>query len=162
MANWCEGNVRFRGTKENIKNFLDNEIVYMTGGFDDLKEEKPEQVGNEYEYILILPYARSSFYIRNTKRNFFFTDRLEFCWPDCEDNEEIIVCIDKFNAAWEFSESGWLEHAKNYGIDIRLFGCERGMEFSQVMTITRDGTVSNNKVKYTNYQWECPFPNLGG
>ena len=162
MANWCTGNVRFRGTEENIKKFLDNEIVYVTGGFDDLKEEKPKKTENEYLYVLTLPYDRFSFYIKNTRRNFFFKNQIEIYWPDCEPNEEIVVCIDDFNAAWDFSETGWLGHAENYGIDIRMFGYERGMEFSQIMTITRDGKVNNNKIKYANYQWDCPFPNLGG
>lgn len=164
MANWCEGNIRFRGTKENIKKFIENEIVYVILHEEEPQEVKPTKEENEYELILYPPEGemRDSFYFRNTHRNFIFSGSIEILWPDAEPNEEIVVCIDDFNAAWDFSETGWLGHAENYGIDIRMFGYERGMEFSRVMTITRDGNVDNNKIKYTNYQWDCPFPNLGG
>ena len=163
MANWCEGNMRLRGTKENIKKFLDNEIVYITGGFDNYVENKPEKEETEYEYLLSLPAGSyESFYIRNTYRNFFFTNQIEICWPDAEPDEEIVVCIDDFNSAWSLKEEGWADHAKKYGIDIRMFGFERGMEFSQVMTITRYGNVETRTTKYQDWYWECPFPNMGG
>ena len=163
MANWCEGNMRLRGTKENIKKFLDNEIVYVSGGYHDTTENKPEKEETEYSYTLRLPAeAYESFYVRNTYRNFFFTNQIEIYWPDTEPDKEVVVCIDDFNSAWSLKEQGWADYAKKYGIDIRIFGFERGMEFSQEMTITRHGNVETKTTNYQDWYWECPFPNMGG
>ena len=161
MANWCEGNIRFRGTKENIKKFLENEIVYVTY---DGEEKKPVIDDGEYEMMISLPpgETKDSFYFRNTYRNFIFSYTVEVCWPDDDDNEDIIVIIDDFNSAWGLRDQGWADHAKKYNIDIRMFGYEQGMEFSEVMTITRDGTVSDEHKHYDDWNWDCPFPNMGG
>lgn len=164
MPNWCEGNIRFRGTKENIKKFIENEIVYVVLRGEETQEVKPTKEENKYELILYPPKGemRDSFYFRNTRRNFIFSGSIEICWPDAEPDEEIVVCIDDFNSAWSLKEEGWVNHAKKYGIDIRMFGFERGMEFSQEMTITRHGNVETKTNKYQDWNWECPFPNMGG
>lgn len=164
MANWCEGNIRFRGTKENIKKFIENEIVYVVLRENDTEEVKPQIEESEYEIVLYPPEGemRDSFYFRNTWRNFIFAGSVEIYWPDAEEDEEIVVVLDDFNSAWGFHEQGWAEHAKKYNIDIRMFGIEQGMQFSQTMTATRDGNIVNNLEHYDDWNWECPFPNMGG
>lgn len=160
MPNWCEGNLRIRGTKENIKKFLENEIVYYANNTDN--EHKPVIEEDEYCMSLIQYTGLESFYIRNTFRNFFFTNRIDIGWPDADPEEEIVVVIDNFNSAWALRKDGWAEHAMKYNIDFRMFGFERGMEFSQVMTVLRDGTVEQETKQYDDWNWECPFPELGG
>lgn len=162
MPNWCEGNVRLRGTKENIKNFLDNEIVYVKRVGEEYKEFKPFKEETESEYTLSLPNEAFSFYVRNTMRNFFFTNMIQFYWFDTEEYEEGIVVLENFNSAWSLKEQGWADHAKKYGIDIKIFGFERGMEFSQVMEITRHGNVETKTTEYSDWNWDCPCPDLGG
>lgn len=164
MPNWCEGNIRFRGTKENIKKFIENEIVYVVLHGEETQEVKPTKEENKYELILYPPKGemRDSFYFRNTHRNFIFSGTIEVCWPDEEEDKEIVVIIDNFNSAWGFNDKGWADHAKKYNIDIRMFGIEQGMQFSQIMTITRDGNVVNDVKHYDDWNWECPFPDMGG
>lgn len=170
MPNWCEGNVRLRGTKENIKKFIENEIVYTVLDRDSkefaYKEVKPNIEHTDWETFLTPPDSDChDFYIRGTHRNFFFVSQLEICWPDAEPDEEIIICINDFNSAWSLKEQGWVEHARNYNIDIRLFGFEQGMEFSQILTIYKDGSIDEDVHEYNSYEkwmWECPFPNMGG
>ena len=162
MANWCEGSLRIRGKKENIENFLKNEIVYTVYENNELVE-KPATVEEHKNSMLITQDGKDdSFYIRGTYRNFFFTYQIEVYWPEHEEDEEIVINIDDFNVAWSFKEQGWPEHAEKYGIDFRMFGFEQGMEFSQVMTVTRDGSASIETKEYKNWLWECPFPNMGG
>ena len=170
MPNWCEGNIRLRGTKKNIIDFITNEIVCTKYDeeTDDYIEEKPliekDVIANNVCSInLAVPSDCSGgFYFRNTYRNFIFSSETEICFPDSEDDEEIVVCIDDFNAAWSLKDAGWIEHAMKYNIDIRIFGFEHGMEFSQILTISREGEADCKTTEYSDWFWDCPFPNLGG
>ena len=167
MPNWCKGNIRFRGTQENIKRFLMNEIVcckytHETGTV----EEKPTI--DDKDFILTIDKPEHSwFYIKGTRRNFFETDHIEV-WFDEEDTEkETIICVDNYEVAWSFSENdAWKEIAKKYCLDVRMTGYERGMQFSQVRTYYRDGiSVTDEVKKYASsedWMWNCPMPNFGG
>lgn len=164
MPNWCEGNIRFCGTKKNIKNFIENEIVYVLPHGENPIEVKPTIEEDKYSMVLYPPEGemRDSFYFRNTMRNFIFSGTIEVGWPDAEEDEEIVVILDDFNSAWAFRSDGWADHAKKYNIDIRMVGFEQGMQFSQIMTIMRDGSVTDNVEHYVDWNWDCPFPNMGG
>lgn len=166
MPNWCEGNMRIRGTKENIKKFLENEIVVIKPGedFGSYIEVKPKMEESEYLLTIYYPIYQNKpygdYYIRNTKRNFIFSPEIQIVWPEEED--ETIVLIDHFSAAWSFKDQGWKEHAMKYNVDFRMFGYERGAEFSQVMTVSRTGKVDIKSQEYSDWYWDCPFPELGG
>jgi len=110
MPNWCEGNLRIRGTKENIKNFLKKEIVYVVPDkdeFDNYIEKTPNFEESKYSLTIYDQNAKDCYYIRNTRRNFFFTNEIEVCWPDEEDDGEMIVVIRDYNVAWSFKDQGW-------------------------------------------------------
>lgn len=167
MPNWCEGNLRIRGTKENIKKFLENEIVVIKKGedFGSYIEEKPEIVESEDAYVISYPGYQEKrygdFYIRNTKQNFIhWPDEIGILWP--EDEDETIVFIKNFRAAWSFKDQGWKEHAMKYNVDFRMFGYERDGEFSQIMTVSRAGGINIETKRYSDWLWDCPFSNLGG
>lgn len=165
MPNWCEGNIRFRGKQENIKSFLMNEIVYCEMVDHETVEEKP-MIKDDGYMVLISKPDHSWFYIRNTVRNFLDDDVLEI-WLDAEDsNDEIIVCIDNFKAAWSFERcDAWKDFAEKYCMDVKLTGYEKGMLFSQTKTIFRDRTVKDEIKEYkdtADWMWNCPQPNNGG
>ena len=73
MPNWCEGNLRIRGTKENIKNFLENEIVIIKPeeDFGSYIEVKPKMEESEYLLTIYYPIYQNKpygdYYIKNTK-----------------------------------------------------------------------------------------------
>lgn len=168
MPNWCEGNVRFRGTKKNIKSFLLNEIVscryvdHETG----VIEEKPVIDDRDYCIIITKPNDHSWFYIKGTRRNFFETDVIEVWMEEENDDKEIVVCVDDFRVAWSFEKSEkWREFVKQYDFDVKMTGYEKGMHFSQIKTILRDGTEKDEIHEYLNdadWMWNCPQPNNGG
>lgn len=164
MPNWIEGNLRIRGTRKNIENFLKNEIVYVThekDNFDNYIEKKPNYEQESYYTTIYHPDARDCYYIRNTRRNFLFTNQIEICWPD-EEDADIVIVLKDYNVAWSFKDQGWKEHATRYNLDFRMFGFEQGMQFSQIMTVTRDGTANIETKEYDDWNWDCPFPNMGG
>lgn len=166
MPNWCEGNIRFRGKKENIKQFLINEIVCCRSENHETVEEKP--IINENGELLTItkPEAHSWFYIKGTRRNFLDDDMLEVWLEEEDPDKEMIVCIDNFKAAWSFAyHDAWLELTKKYDIDVKLTGYERGMLFSQIKAIYRDGRIKEDVKEYESSEdwwWNCPQPNNGG
>ena len=157
MPNWCEGSLRIRGKKYNIRNFLKNEIV-CTNYEENAKKPEIEE-SDEY---LVLRSTTNDFYIKNTYRNFIFTNQIEACFDNYEDDEDCIINIDCFNSAWALRSDGWADHATKYNLDFRMFGYEQGMQFSQIMTILKDGTVKEETQHYNDWYWDCPFPNMGG
>ena len=164
MPNWVEGNIRIRGTKTNIEDFLKNEIVYIATEHNaciNCKEKKPIFEKDYHGITIYHPDAIDSFYVRNTIRNFFFANQVEVSWLS-EEKDEAIAYIDHFNAAWSFKETGWIDHAVKYGVDFKMFGFEQGMEFSQIMTILKDGTTNIETKEYDDWAWDCPFPYMGG
>lgn len=45
---------------------------------------------------------------------------------------------------------------------MRIYAFEKGMGFNQEIEIT-DGKITIDKyIKFNNYQWECPMPDIGG
>ena len=167
MPNWCMGNIRFRGTKRNIKSFLMNEIVSCRMVDHETVEEKPIFKDDDYLLIIKKPYDHSWFYIKGTHRNFIETDEIEV-WLDEDDEEkEIIVCIDDYQVAWSFERNDvWRDIAKKYCFDVKMTGYEKGMHFSQVKIYYRDGITTKEEVKeYSgddDWMWNCPMPNYGG
>ena len=51
---------------------------------------------------------------------------------------------------------------KDYEIDFRFYGFERGMEFNQEVIIENGELKADNEIIYDDYFWECPCPNMGG
>ncbi len=167
MPNWCKGNIRFRGTYENIKRFLMNEIVACKNENYEVVEEKPIINEDECCLILSLPTEHHWFYFKNTRRHFIDGDEPVEIWMDKDDEigGQLVVCIDRFKAAWSFQhDSAWIDFAKKYDMDVKMWGQERGMLFEQVKIILRDGTVKEEVKEYEpgRWDWDCPMPNYGG
>lgn len=165
MPNWCEGNIRFRGKQKDIKRFLMNEIVYCKYENGETIQEKPTLEDHDW-YLLITKPDHSWFYINGTRRNFFETDVLEIYIEEENPDKEITVCVDDYRVAWSFDKcEAWYEIAKKYNFDVKMTGYEKGMHFSQITTILRDGTRKDEIKEYANdddWMWNCPQPNNGG
>lgn len=168
MPNWCEGNIRLRGNSATIKDFLRNEFV-CTGyrKFPDGLESQPMVIEETSygEVTLKVPQnmentAFCSIHIKGTRRNFIDQNEI-YVYLDEEDECNVIV-IDNFKAAWGVDSAPYLEKAKKYGIDIRIVGVECGMEFVQDIEIVGGEIVKDHEIKYDDWMWECPMPNMGG
>ena len=167
MPNWCDGNIRFRGKQENIRRFLRNEIVCCRMKDHETVEEKAVVEDKSYCMIITKPADSSWFYIKGTRRNFFECEAIEIWFEEDESSDkETIVCIDNYRVAWSFNfHERWVELAKQYDFDVKQTGYERGMHFSQIKTIFRDGRIKETIHEYENdddWMWNCPQPNNGG
>lgn len=166
MPNWVEGQLKVRGTKENIINFLKNgleplqpasiEIDSMIKGVEPTPI--PLQI-EENEYSLGLKND-NGFYIKNTRRHFIEDKWIEFYFED-EGESEVLV-LENFKAAWGIETEQLAQISKEYQIDFKVYGFERGMRFNQDIEIHKGEIVKNNEVKFDNYDWECVMPSYGG
>ena len=166
MPNWCEGNIRLRGKRENIVNFLKSEFSFVAtprGNFLGTIQRELVFEDDGYEFGLKFPADVEdaiwpTMYINGTHRNFIESDSIEVYG----DKPEITVCIDNFKAAWGVDAAPYLEKARKHGVDIRIVGFEKGMEFMQVIEIVDGNIIRNDETEYDDWMWECPMPNMGG
>lgn len=56
----------------------------------------------------------------------------------------------------------WIEMSKKYNVDFRVYGYEMGLEFNREIEIVEGRLVTNRRIKFKDYKWECPDPTLGG
>ena len=81
-------------------------------------------------------------------------------------HEDYGVCVVDIKQAWGFDAGDsdlqkWKDIAKEYNLDIRLYGIESGMRFCQEIIITKE-TFEYRETKYNDWDWDCPFPRMGG
>lgn len=159
MPNWIEGTMKLRGKRENIRRFFRE-------GLDPSDWPKPEdrenQVIDKSNDDELLFFFRNEPHIKDTRRA-FITDDNAYMLED-----EGIVCVD-VKQAWAFvsdddtkSLETWKTIANEYDLDIKLFGIECGMCFTQEVIILKGKRPTVNNKQYENWDWECPFPNMGG
>lgn len=49
-----------------------------------------------------------------------------------------------------------------YGVDLRIFATESGMEFCQEIEVTNGEITIDREVPYSDFVWEAPDPRIGG
>lgn len=161
MPNWIKGTMKLRGKRENIRRFF-NEC--LEGSCDNSREESVKDNSRD-DYLEFV--FKNTPYVSETRRMFVEDGVVEMF------QEEGVCCVKIFQA-WSFSsrESGDLgvlqKIADKFCIDIRLFGIECGMEFIQEVIVKhsdKDGKhprIVDNCITFEDWDWECPFPYMGG
>ena len=164
MPNWCKGNLKIRGRKENIIKFLE-EGTSLLDGLWEPKEIKPEIEINDCDEIEIKNLDKlkgiDHLYIKGTHRNFIVPVENEIYIYDIDEKEQII-CLENFKAAWGIDADALRVISDRYDIDIKIYAFEAGMEFNQDIEIIKGKIIKDDEIKFENYQWECIEPNLGG
>lgn len=164
MPNWCKGNLKIRGKKENIIKFLE-EGTSLLDGLWEPKEIEPKIEINDCDEITIKNLDKTKgidcLYIKGTRRNFIDPVENEIYVYD-EDEEEQIICLENFKAAWGIDASALRMISNRYSIDIKIYAFEAGMEFNQDIEIIKGKIIKDEEIKFKNYVWECIEPNVGG
>lgn len=168
MSNWCGGVIKIRGKRDNIKAFL-KDILIPTSLWGIKLEYEIEETDysitfgvKERHKDLYEAYGEVSWYLQGTRRAFIIQNkRIEFeFWRDVEEDE--ILTIEGFKQAWGIMPKDYLDFSKKYNVDIKIFGYEKGMEFTQEVEIIKGEITKNKETKYKDYQWEVAFSELGG
>lgn len=154
MPNWCVGDLKVRGKKENIKRFLLEGLKPVTFLGDDA--EKAEIVECSYKLII---RSKHSFHVQGTRRNFIEND-IEFYYPD-EDKVTILI-LEDYKAAWAIESEPLRKLSEEYGVDFKILGFEQDMEFNQDIEIVQGKIIKDNEIEFDDYRWECIRPHIGG
>lgn len=186
MPNWCAGNIRFRGKKEDIVKLLENEVEYCTTSknFDDVVTH-PVTVGTDNWELTIYPPKDANldksgwYHIKGTRRAFLdpesisdclYSTRLyelepEFGKPaenNVVDAEPWLLIIDGFKQAWNIRAEEFTEMSAKYNVDIRIFAWEQGMQFERHVEILKGELITDITMHYDDWDWDCPMPWIGG
>ena len=148
MPNWAKGSLKLRGKSENIASALKEMLLSNT-------------VTLEVEYngdLLIFNSKDPYFYINGTRRAFINQKQIEV-WLE---EEFCTVELDNFEQAWRAIPENYQEISSKFDVDIKIFTFECGMEFTQVIEISKGKIIKIVCNEYDDYQWEVPFSNLGG
>lgn len=153
MPNWIEGTMKLRGKRENIKRFFDEGLKpsSLFGEINKLDDQVKDESGDDY-----LEYSfKDEPYICGTRR-MFITDSYTNMFA-----EDGVCCFD-IKQAWGFEAKELEKISAKFNVDIRVYGIEMGMQFCEEILIENGKTIYAKKIKYDDWDWECPFPKMGG
>ena len=154
MANWICGDLKIRGTKENIKKFLIEGLI-STGS-----KIKPEITCDD-KWKFSIKSNTDSFYIKGTRRSFIEKEEIYTYINDWEDDEERVIVLE-YKSAWGIDVVGLVNLSKEFNIDFKILGFELGMEFNQDVEIVKGEVIKNEEITFDDYEWECIRPHIGG
>ena len=163
MPNWCEGYLKIRGEKKDLKNFIENEIRLV----------KLKSILSEPEYIDIkmiddsmecsFKYNKSFseyLHLKNSRR--FFIESEEISFFNVYDDGDCYLTLE-VKQAWGIDVQELLvEHSKNYHVDFNIYASESGMEFEQYITVIDGELVKDEEKEYNDFHFEAINPSLGG
>lgn len=165
MPNWIEGTMKLRGKRDDIRRFIHEGIH----GYDFLGEKerpKDEYLRDSSTEDELWCEIYNDPHIDGTRRMFI---RDTSAYMAIEEG----VCCFNVRAAWSFlstdrDRDNLIAIADKYSVDIRLFGIESGMEFIEEVIVYHGHGSEKGKIKldncisYEDWDWECPFPRMGG
>lgn len=159
MPNWCKGELRVRGSWENIVKFLTEYIEPSNlGDPEDIRiffyKEEVDSDTYGLEFV-----TKKWAHIKGTRRGFIVEQNRDF-WKEQGEENTIISLESSF--AWGIDVENLRNLSEELGIDFRIYGFERGMEFNQDIEIIAGTVTKNEIISFSCYTWECIDPNKGG
>lgn len=155
MANWAEGTLKIRGSKENVLKFLQEGLSVITYQNSEPIEEAPKF---EIDELTAELETNNHIYIKEVHRAFVENTFIRF-WFLEEGESELELHIKQ---AWSIVSEDFLKIAKKYDLNFKIFAFEKGMEFTQEIEILNGKITRDDKKYHTDYFWEVPFANIGG
>lgn len=160
MPNWIEGTLKIRGPKENVLRFFEEGIGHCSVNsecpIDELYKIDQGDEEDSFIYVSIFKIV----WVKDTKRAFLEPQDFSI-YLDIYSDDQAYACAN-VRQAWGFDTEDWAEISKKYGVDIRLYGIEGGMQFGQIIEFHNGETILNQGMEFNDYYWECPFPFMGG
>ena len=162
MPNWCEGYLKIRGKKEDIVNFVENEIrlVKTEDIFSEPEYLEIQLIEDLYEYRFNHKKSfREYLHLKNTRRFFVESEEISFYYYE----DEVCYLTLEIKQAWCIDVQELLvEHSKNYHVDFNIYASESGMEFEQYITVVDGKLVRDEEKVYDDFNFEAINPELGG
>ena len=178
MPNWAEGVLKIRGTKQQIVDYLEEylkavdwlgittfDLNTTISDFGIVIEPDPTSYQIDEDRKNFLANRKpvpSHFWFKGSQRAFIENTKLDFdFWTD-DPEEEIIITLNDFKQAWSINANDFVDGSKKHGIDIKIFGYELGMQFTQEIEIVKGEITIDKNTTYDSYDWEVQFNGLGG
>lgn len=156
MPNWCEGTLKVRGTIKDLKNFVLNGLIPV----DPIgKTKKPLTLDGEEETGICIMSVPDTLYVKGSRRAFCEPDYIDVCVD--EQNDKTVLTM-PFKQAWAILADNLLDVCKEFNVDMKIQGFERGLRFSQIIEIVDGEIVQDEEIKYEDWDWDCPCPDMGG
>ena len=114
MPNWICGDLKVRGTKENIKKFLIEGLI-STGS-----KIRPEIIRDD-TWKFSIRSNTDFFYIKDTRRSFIEKEEIHTYINDWEDDEERVIVLE-YKSAWGIDVVGLVNLSKEFNIDFKILG----------------------------------------
>ncbi len=179
MPNWCEGSLKLRGKYTDILRFFEEGVNAYK--YDDSKNMKntskwstkliPKEEWCEFEEFdgetVISNKLESAgwIYIEETKKAFIEEDYCSYSIHRDKNDADCIFAL-PFKQAWCIQKQDWIDIAKKYNLEIKIFGIESGTGFWCTFHVLKDGAIMEyNSQQYQDYKayiWNCPLPWMGG
>ena len=159
MPNWCEGTLKVRGSLKHLKTFVLNALKEC--GYAGNPPEGPLLDVYEIEQGFEAKLNRMA-YLEGTSRGFVDDDQgYQFFELENKEGDQILL-LRRTQFAWDIN-AGELQHlCTKYHVDMKITAFEQGMEFQRDVEIVKGAIVLDTTTKYSDYQWQCPRPCLGG
>lgn len=152
MPNWCEGTLRVRGKIEDLKRFILEGLEPVT------------YFGNTLESLCFNEFdvceSDHDCYIKGTYRGFVENLCVYLDSDDPADTVKTIALDTRF--AWGITAEELRVICSEYGVDMRIFAFEKGMQFNLDIEIVGGEITKNENIEFDDYEWDCICPEKGG
>ena len=162
MPNWVEGVVKFRGKYNDLKKFLEEELIEVDV---DFTQDPPQSITSNNvtidEYGDIQGISVSNTWFKTFKRA-YINEMWSYSIYEYDGSIDKIFCAN-VKSAWNLSINEILEVANLYHIDIKGYMFESGMCFERDFEVDRDGNIiKDDTIEHNNYTWDSINPLIGG
>ena len=162
MPNWVEGVVKFRGKYNDIKKFLEEELIEVD---IDFIQDPPQSITSNQvtidEYGDIQGISASNTWFKIFRRA-YINEMWSYSIYENDGSSDKIFCAN-VKSAWNLSIDEVLEVANLYHIDIKGYMFESGMYFERDFEVDRNGNIiKDDTIKHNNYTWDSINPLIGG
>ena len=160
MPNWCTGDLKVRGKYKDIKEFLSKEMIILGGS--PFKREYKQPIIDE-SYGIEIKVGNQGMWFRNAYRSYFENDIDIYIDDELKENDSIITLnLGELQTAWGTDTEALTKLSKQYNLDFKIYAYERGMQFNIDFEVHKGEVIKNNEIKFDDYIWECPNPEIGG
>lgn len=164
MSNWLEGVVKFRGKYNDIKKFLEEELIEVD--MDFTQDPPVSIISNNVttdEYGDIQGISVSNTWFKTFRRAYI--DEMWSCsiYEDDDNSDSDKIFCANVKSAWDLTIDEVLEVANLYHIDVKGHMFECGMCFERDFEVDRNGSIiKDDTIKHDDYEWDSINPLIGG
>lgn len=161
MPNWCAGELKVRGKKQDIENFIENNIIHYLDWTCEESETFKKNIDEDDYIVYILENYESHnqfSYLKDSRRHFISNN--EIIVQEMKNNESISIM--NFRAAHDIDTDYLVKVSEEYNLDLKIYAFECGMEFNRDIEVHKGQVIKDETIEFKDYQWECVCPNIGG